>query len=94
MNDLLKLADHSAAQSDRWLFIATLIVLGAFAWYVARNFMRQYQALIDDQRKSGTNYQNGLRKLVNEHSTTNQKLITCLNKNTQVLEQCRDALRK
>ena len=94
MQEILKLADHSASQSDRWLFIATLLVLGAFAWYVVHNFMRQHQSLVDDQKKSRTSYQNSLRRLVSEHSAANQKLITCLDKNTQVLEQCRDALRK
>ena len=93
MNELVKLADHSAAQSDRWLFIATLIVLGVFAWLVMKSFVRQHERLIEDHKKARNSYQNSLRKMVAEQSAANQKLIACLDNNSRVLQECGDELR-
>ncbi|SRR5258706_2390463 len=94
MNDLLKLADHSAAQSDRWLFVATLIVLGLFAWRVLRNIMREHQSLIKDHKEARSRYQNSLRKLVADQNSANHKLMLCLDNNSKVLRECRDELRR
>ena len=34
--ELIKSVDHAAAMDDRWLFIASLVVFGVFAWVVMR----------------------------------------------------------
>src|SRR4051812_46698580 len=94
MNDLLKLADHGAGQSDRWLFLATLIVLGAFARFVLRKLMREHQGLIQDHKEARNRYQNSLRKLVADQNNANHKLILCLENNSKVLRECRDELRR
>jgi hypothetical protein len=91
--DLLRLIDYAADKNDRWLFIAALIVLGVFVWFVLRSFMRQHERLISDHRKARNDYQTSLRKLVGEQSAANQKLIACLDNNSKVLQECRDELR-
>jgi hypothetical protein len=93
MNDLVQLTNQAATQNDRWLFVASLIVFGVFAGSVMRYFVRQHERLIDDHKQARDTYQESLRSMVAEQSAANQKLITCLESNTRVLEECRDELR-
>jgi len=78
---------------DRWLFVASLVVFGAFAAVVMRYFVRQHERLIDDHRHARECYQDSMRGIVAEQSAANAKLIICLEQNTKVLEECRDQLR-
>ena len=94
MNDLVQLTNQAATQNDRWLFVASLIVFGVFAASVMRYFVRQHERLIDDHKQARDTYQESLRSMVAEQSAANQKLITCLESNTRVLEECRDELRQ
>ena len=91
--DLLPLVDHAAARDDRWLFVASLLVFGVFAAFVMRYFVRQHERLIADHKQARDTYQESLRGMVAEQSAANAKLITCLESNTRVLEECRDELR-
>lgn len=93
MNELVTVTNHAASQSDRWLFIATLLVLGAFVVGVMRYFVRQHERLLADHKQARDAYQVSLSEVVAEQSAANQKLITCLENNTRVLEECRDELR-
>ena len=93
MNELVQMTNQAAAQSDRWLFIASLFVCGAFAAGVMRYFVREHERLIEDHKQARDTYQESLRGMVAEQSAANAKLITCLESNTRVLEECRDELR-
>ena len=93
MNDLISNVDHAAAMNDRWLFVASLVVFGVFAWMVMRYFVLQHERLIADHKQARDSYQESLRGVVAEQSAANAKLIVCLDNNTKVLEQCRDELR-
>jgi hypothetical protein len=93
VSDLVPLVDQLATKNDRWLFIAALVVLGIFVWFVLRSFMRQHETLIADHKKARNEYQSSLRQVVTEQSAANQKLIQCLNNNSKVLRECRDELR-
>jgi hypothetical protein len=91
--DFLRAVDHAAGMNDRWLFVASLVVFGVFAAFVMRYFVRQHERLIEDHKQGRDTYQESLRCMVAEQSAANQKLITCLESNTRVLEECRDELR-
>jgi hypothetical protein len=93
VGEFISLVDRLAAKNDRWMFIAALVVLGVFVWFVLRSFMRQHEQLIADHKKARNEYQSSLRKVVAEQSAANQKLIQCLNNNSKVLRECRDELR-
>ncbi|MEI7733722.1 MAG: hypothetical protein WCO56_29425 [Verrucomicrobiota bacterium] len=93
MNELVQLTNQAATQNDRWLFVASLVVFGIFAASVMRYFVRQHERLIDDHKQARDSYQESLRGMVTEQSAANAKLITCLESNTRVLEECRDELR-
>ena len=92
-NEILTTVNHAAAMNDRWLFIASLVVCGAFAAGVMRYFVRQHERLIADHQQARESYQESLRGVVAEQSATNAKLVVCLDNNTRVLEECRDELR-
>jgi ABC-type bacteriocin/lantibiotic exporter with double-glycine peptidase domain len=92
-SELLKQVDHAAAMGDRWMFVASLMVFGLFAWVVMRYFVSQHERLIEDHKQARDSYQESLRGIVAEQSANNAKLIVCLERNTKVLEECRDHLR-
>ena len=48
--ELQKAADHAAAQSDRWLFVAVLIVGGIVVFFAARWLASQYNRTLDQWR--------------------------------------------
>ena len=93
VTDLISNVDRAAAMNDRWLFVASLVVFGVFAWFVMRYFVKQHEGLIADHRQARDTYQESLRGVVAEQSAANAKLIVCLDNNTKVLEECRDELR-
>ena len=92
--EFLTSVDHASKMNDRWLFIASLVVIGIFGLWVMRYFVRQHERLIEDHKNSRECYQASLRGVVAEQSATNAKLGVCLDNNTKVLEECRDELRR
>ena len=93
LSEFLRGVDHAAAKDDRWLFIASLVVIGMFGIWVVRYFVKQHERLLEDHKQSRECYQESLRGVVAEQSATNAKLVVCLDNNTKVLEECRDELR-
>lgn len=91
--ELIKGVDHAAARDDRWLFIASAVLLGMFGVWVVRYFVKQHDRVLEDHKQSRECYQESLRGVVAEQSATNAKLVVCLENNTKVLEECRDELR-
>ena len=91
--ELIKGVDHAASMNDRWLFLASLALLGLFGVWVVRYFVKQHERLLEDHKESRECYQESLRGVVAEQSATNAKLVVCLDNNTKVLEECRDELR-
>ena len=91
--ELMRSVDHAAAMNDRWLFIASLALLGMFGIWVVRYFVKQHEQLLNDHKQSRECYQESLRGVVAEQSAANAKLAVCLDNNTKVLEECRDELR-
>ena len=47
-SEFLRGVDHAAAKDDRWLFIASLVLLGLFGVWVVRYFVKQHERLLDD----------------------------------------------
>ena len=93
VTEFMKAVDHAAGMNDRWMFIASLLVIGIFGIWVVRYFVRQHERLLDDHKQSRECYQESLRGVVAEQSATNVKLIACLENNTKVLRACRAALK-
>ena len=92
-SEFVRGVDHAAAMNDRWLFVASLMLLGMFGIWVMRYFVKQHEQLLQDHKESRECYQESLRGVVAEQSATNAKLVVCLDNNSKVLEECRDELR-
>lgn len=92
--EAMRVVDHAAGMNDRWLFIASLLVIGSFGMWVMRYFVKQHERLITDHKHSRDCYQSSLRRVVGEQSAANAKLVVCLDNNTKILEECRDELRR
>jgi hypothetical protein len=58
---LISNVDHAAAMNDRWLFVASLVVFGVFAWFVMRCFVLQHARLIEDHKQARDFYQESER---------------------------------
>jgi type VI protein secretion system component VasK len=97
-------ADHAAAQSDRWLFIATLIVFAVVMVWVARYFVNKHESMQKDHREERLSlqgelradrekYQASLREVVGQQNQTVQSLAVVLERNTDALKCCTDELR-
>ena len=93
-NELVQVVSAAAQQSDRWLFIASLVVFGGFAAAVMRYFVHQHEGLIEDHKEARKDYQDVLRGIVAEQAAGAAKLAASLDANTRVLEECRDELRR
>lgn len=61
MEPLMELTNEAAQRHDRWLFIASLLVLGCFAVATMRYFVRQRERLIEENNEARTDYQSSLR---------------------------------
>jgi hypothetical protein len=91
--EVLSSVDHAAAMNDRWLFVASLVVVGMFGVWVVRYFVKQHERMLVDHKQARECYQESLRGVVAEQRVANAKLVVCLDNNTKVLEECRDELR-
>jgi ABC-type nickel/cobalt efflux system permease component RcnA len=92
VSEFLRGVDHAAAMDDRWLFIASLVVIGILGIWIVRYFVKQHERLLAAHQRARECYQESLRGVVAEQSATNAKLVVCLENNTKVLGECRDAL--
>lgn len=93
MSDVIGAAERAARQSDRVLFIASLIVMGIFAVFVARFFVAQYMRLIEDHRKDRDNFAASLQSIIEKQNSTAQSLAVSLERNTEAFRNCSEAIR-
>jgi len=98
--ELIDATNHAAAQNDRWLFIASLIVLGLVVVAVARYFVaerreaaRDHKDLVADYKAAQEGFNKTLADLVNQGNRTNQELAVCLDRNTRAFEEVTAAVR-
>jgi hypothetical protein len=97
--DTTKLVSEAAQQSDRWLFIAALFVMGVVIYSVARYFVRQntedraeHKADRADWVKRQMVHEETLKSLVQDGHKTMQELAVVLKTNTDALRECNQQL--
>lgn len=85
IQELLKVVDVASRQSDRWLFLAALIVLMVFTYFVIRWLVSElgrsresYQIELDKHRIEMT-------RMLNEQSALSVNLKVSLDRNTDAL---------
>lgn len=85
MPSVLDIANHASVQSDRWLFIASLLVLAIFAVFVGRWFLSKYDQLVQDHRAERERYTGSLEKIVSDADKTGRDLAVVIDRNTAAL---------
>ena len=98
-------ASQLSVQSDRYLFLASLLVMGALAMVVARYFVNQYESLLKDHKESREKlladhkesrdaHQGALARMVSDHNVTAQNLAVVLDRNTCALDENTEEIRR
>lgn len=81
MIDPIPIADHAAAQSDRWLFIALLLVLGSVVAFIWRFMVAERSAMTKR-----------LEDITDRHIASQEKLSAVVSNNTSALNEVKLAL--
>ncbi len=92
MNELITAANHAAAQNDRWMFIAVLIVLGIFGLFVLRYFVNQNERLVNEHARSRDTYQSTLKEVVEAQSKLTVDVAVVLTKNGEIIKNCGEVM--
>lgn len=85
-------ADYASKQTDRWLFIATLIAGAIAASYVARYFVGVYEKLVEDYHRASFRYEAHMEKYAASQQDAIVQLASVMTRTTDVLERCRDTM--
>ncbi len=94
MNDIINAANHASAQSDRWLFIVVLLVLGAVVMWAVRWLVGKHEALMTEHRADQQAYTSQLAGITHDVNKTNQELAVVLDRNSRSLDENSNELRR
>lgn len=93
MSNALPVLDHVAMQSDRWLFIASLIVMGAVLYFVGKMFVNQNTELLEDLREMRVQartdndmHRKKLEQIIAQQSRQEQEIIDVMRANKMAIE--------
>ena len=93
MIDIINAADHAARQTDRWLFLTSLIVMGVCAMAVARFFVKQYLRLTEEHRSDQEKYQSSLLTINAQSNETAKILAVSIDRNSEALKDCAESVK-
>ena len=87
MNDLIKTADYASQQTDRWMFVACLIVLllflgMAFRWFVKLLERKEVEAAADREM-----HRKSIEAIVTNYYEATTKHTDAIRENTAVLQR-------
>lgn len=85
-----KAADYAAFQSDRWLFVATLIITGIAVGWLARYFIKALQSEREQTTAAYTEFNTYLKTANAELTSVIKSYTDALNSNTKVIEKLHD----
>lgn len=85
MIDLLRVADVASQQSDRWLFIAALLLLLVFAYAVIKALVKDRSEILNELRTTRTATAARDEKIISELSRLNTDMKVSLDRNTEAL---------
>lgn len=97
----LKAAETLSAKSDRYLFLAALIVGGLFVVWAIKHLVKQNAELIHQLKEEQTCYESKIEKMIEKEVALVEKMAVCIDrntamgeKNTEMFERCAEALRE
>lgn len=87
MNEIANAATVASQQSDRWLFIASLILLLTFAWYVYRRQEERITGLINDFQAEQECHEARLEKIMDKYQANNERMAVALDASAKIIQQ-------
>jgi len=78
--DLLNIANHASAQSDRWLFVALLIIGMSAVWFLFRYFTGRIDGLQQRMDKQNEDFVSHLK-------TANAEMLTVIRSARDLIER-------
>lgn len=90
----LQTVDHVAAMNDRWLFLAAFCLLLVGCGVVIYWLVKQLQQVLASHKQSRETHHATLTRLIATQNETSLKPAVCIDRNTAVLDDCRDELRR
>jgi uncharacterized protein HemX len=85
LDAIFKAATIANQQNDRWLFLAVLMLLGAFAIAALYYLIRENQKLVLSHEKTHQNFQANYEKLQREFQESLRSLITSQNETAKTV---------
>jgi hypothetical protein len=89
---LVKVVDHASQQTDRWLFIATLVAFGFYVWIKDRYQTRRNEQLVKDSHKIRADNEKAYKKIIAEQNRNVQRVVNVVEVNTECLREVSMAL--
>ena len=93
MNELVKAADYAASKTDRWLFIAVLLVSMVGVLLFVRWLIGRYEQLMTEHRLDQQQFSTALLNISAENNKTSKELAVVLDRCDCALEENTDHLR-
>lgn len=85
----IEAADHASRQSDRWLFLATLIIGGCMFLILGRMtvryFVKHHDLLVSDHVSAREKYHASLLEVVQSQHEMAKELAVCIERNTHCI---------
>ena len=92
--EFLKIVDHAAAMSDRWLFLAAFCLLLILCGIAIRWLAKEVQSLAMQHKILSEKHCAALETITKNQNEIVLKLVACLDHNNAALQECRVELRR
>lgn len=85
--ELIRIADALSTKSDRWLFIATLVILLMVGVYAFRFLITHLASVSKEYKDDRLMFQTALRQIIQEQAMANQVFKEAIQANTVISQE-------
>lgn len=93
MLELIRVADLASRQTDRWLFIASLILLLVFGYFVVRSLIKDKTDTVTELRVMREFSRTRDEQIIQQLAALNMEMKVSLDRNTEALRVNNEALK-
>lgn len=94
MGDIAKTVDLAAQQSDRWLFLAAIVLLGIGALAAIRYLVKTLEVAMRDNKDSREVYHTTIGNMAKEATQVSREVTIVLERNSVVMSESTAELRR
>lgn len=85
VTEIVKIADIAAKQTDRWLFLATLILLILYFIWDRREMLKDRKEIAGEHKEDRLQYQASITKMLGDSHILSTAVAVALDRNTEAL---------